>query len=751
MPWDSNGPLTAAEQRFEDQLRQGHRGAPPVPPLDVDDDQAGPDRVIRGEYLSRRLADAPHEGGGQPFSRRGVQQLVIAIEDAVITGRLDLRAAEVPYLLEFVRCRFEQAPDLRQARLAGLALWHCRFPGLDARNLSTSNDTVLRHCTSEGGIVDLADAELGGSLLLNDSELRNPGHRAIYADRLSVSGALLGLRLRTSGEIRIPGAKIGGNLNLSGGSLRNRGRNAVNATGIQIGGSLRLDVDPASGGPCSVAGMLYLPSAHISGDLRLRDAVLEPGMAPPRRGESRHDDPVSALIADRCEIRGDVQLDQDFRSGGTIRMVSAKIGGDLRMSGARVDLSWSRSLAASVEQPLRALHLDGTEILGNLEASQVVLRGQLRMADVHVHGSFQLTRATLFGPRTDVVQAGRIRVGSNLDCREADVRGTLQLQGAQIGASIDLRSAQLLKPAWHRHRMAYKSSLDLRASNIARDLVCASGARTFRAEGEVQLRRAEIGRQANFWGCELGDGSARNAINAFGLVTQELTLLPGTPPLGRVVLRRAQCELLADNAELWDASGGVDVEDFTYDSFSDPVEPTDQARVLERLEWLRSTAGGRYQPGPYDQLARVFRGNGNEELAVTVLIEKQRRRYQAIAAASRPALRWPVRLWSLLQLVTVSYGYRPLRALIWLVVLTAAGTSWFSFHELTPINADDHPVWNPLLYTVDQLLPIINLGNDNMWQARGVSQWITVVLIAAGWVLATTVAAGVSRALRREA
>ncbi|MEY8041667.1 MULTISPECIES: oxidoreductase [Saccharopolyspora] len=751
-PWDSStGPTSLAEHRFDESLRQSRGERRATLPLDVHSPHYDDARVLRGEYLTRRLIESLEEAGGwRPFSRRTGQQPVIVIEDAVITGQVDLRAADLPYLLEFVRCRFETTPDLRQATLAGLVLWHCRFPGLNARNLNAANDTVLRGCTSVDGIVDLADADLGGSLLLNDSELRNPGGRAIYADRLSVSGALLALRLRTAGEIRIPGAKVGGNLTISGGSLRNRGHFAINGNGIQIGGSLRLDVDPHTGRAFTTAGLLFLPSAHISGDLRLRDAVLEPGVPPPKRGESKYDDPTSTLILDRGSVRGDIQIDQNFRSGGTLRMVSTHVGGDLRMSGAHIDLSWSRSQSASVEQPLRALHIDGAEILGNLEASRVALHGQLRMIDVHVHGSFQLNHSTVVGPRTDAVLASRLQVGSNLECRDADVLGSLQLQGARFGANVDLRASHLTKPAWHRHRMAYKPSVDLRAAHIERDLVCAaSNVRAFRAEGEIQLRRAEVGRQANFWGCQLGDGGSRNAINAFGLVAQELTLVPGEPPLGRIMLRRAQCELLADNAELWRAQGGVDVEDFGYDNFSEPVEPTDTARVRERLDWLRTT-GGRYQPGPYDQLAKVFRGNGNEEHAVTVLIEKQRRRYQAIAAATRPAFRWPVRLWSMLQLVTVSYGFRPLRALIWLLLLTGAGSTWFSFHELRPINEEDHPVWNPFLYTVDQLVPIINLGHDVMWQAHGSSQWITVVLIAAGWILATTVAAGITRSLRRE-
>ncbi|SEG15020.1 hypothetical protein SAMN02982929_01635 [Saccharopolyspora kobensis] len=741
-------PLTDAERRLDELLAQGRTAesaAYQAEPASVPDAE----QQIRGEYLAARLVESL-EDGSRVFTRRGAQPLVIVVEHATITGQLDLRNVDLPYLLEFVGCRFDNAPDLRQARLAGLVLWHCRFPGMHARNLAVGNDVVLRNCASVGGIVDLADADLGGSLLLNDSELRNPGQRCVYADRLSVSGALLGIRLRTAGEIRIPGAKIGGNLTLSGAALRNRGGNAINATGIRIGGSLRLDADPATGRFFTSAGTLRLPSAHISGDLRLRDAVLEPGVRPPDPGNSHYDDPTAALIADRCEIRGEVQLDQEFRSGGTLRLVSAVVGGNLRMTGAVVDVSWLRSPAESVLHPLRAVNLDGTRVSGNIDARSVDVRGQWRMTDVKVGGSVQLTRAQLTGPRTDVLVGSRLSVGSNLECRDAELVGSLQLPGAQIGASIDLRGSRLTKPAWHPHRNNYKPSLDLRAARIERDLVCAEGDRVFSAEGTVQLRWSQIGRHVNFSGCELGDGASRTAFNASGVQTQELTLLPRTPPRGRITLRQAQCELLADNSAVWESRSGVDCEDFAYQNFSESFELDDQERVRQRLGWLRATAGGAYQPGTYDQLAEVFRSNGLEEHAVAVLIEKQRHRYAAIARTARPGLRWPVRLWSWLQRATVGYGYRPMRAVGWLAAFAVVGTAWFVFHPLVPVNEQDRPVWNPLLYTLDQMLPVVSLGHDDMWQARGLSQWVTVALVAAGWTLATTVAAGFSRALHRE-
>src|SRR5947209_8655246 len=61
---------------------------------------------------------------------------VLRISDRFLVGTLDLRAVEFPYLLEFVRCRFQEAPDLRQAKLAGCEFRKCWLPGLEARNLS---------------------------------------------------------------------------------------------------------------------------------------------------------------------------------------------------------------------------------------------------------------------------------------------------------------------------------------------------------------------------------------------------------------------------------------------------------------------------------------------------------------------------------------------------------------------------------------------------------------------------------------
>ncbi|MGL5860182.1 MAG: hypothetical protein ACRCY9_02860, partial [Phycicoccus sp.] len=148
-----------------------------------------------------------------------------------------------------------------------------------------------------------------------------------------------------------------------------------------------------------------------------------------------------------------------------------------------------------------------------------------------------------------------------------------------------------------------------------------------------------------------------------------------------------------------------------------------------------------YAPQAFEQLAGVYRASGQEERAELVLVARQRERYRAAGGAARA--------WGLLQRVTVGYGHRPGRALFWLAGLWALGGTWFAANELEPVDPARAPVWNPWLVAADTVLPVVDLGQDGSWRLAGASQWVSVALLAAGWVLATAVAAGVARVLRR--
>ncbi|MGB3441832.1 MAG: hypothetical protein WBA97_24065 [Actinophytocola sp.] len=735
---------------------------PPGRRLEPFDPQPPEWAKVRGEEIVRQIfAFEPGSGGWGPSGgwgrRRATTPPVLRFSDKHIVGILDLRAVEFPHLLEFVRCRFEEPPDLRQTNLAGCEFATCRLPGLEGRNLYSDNDLRFVGGTRVDGRIDLTDAEISGSLDLTGAKLRNVDGYALHADRLQLAGALLAANIEVHGQLRLPGMRTGGNVNLSGALLDSPKGYALDGNGLQIGGNLQC-VATKKGRFTSI-GRLYLPSARIDSDFSMRGALLKPtGEDYADGGNQRFFDQRATLIADRIQVSGNMDLDRDFTSTGTLRIVNARIGGSLRLSGATVDLSddtepfeeQTAKAAAPGPYRYRALHLDGTEIDGGIDARNTRIAGQVRLVDVNARGSVVLDGSILSNRHGDVVEGRRFTTGGNLDARGVVVFGSVLLPEAGIGANFDLRASRFVSPGRYRRDQSQKPSVDLRVAQIGRDLVCARGdGQSFSAHGEIRIRRAEIGRQTNFQGAELGSKLSDTAINAYGLITQELRVDVAAAPRGHVNLRHARCATLADNDKFWDASGHISLHDFRYDALAEPIELDDDAQVKHRLKLLRNAMGDIYRPGPYDQFATMLRASGNEEHASTVLIDKQRWRYAALAEGYR-LLGFPVMLWSWLQRWMVGYGYRPMRALLWLLALLVIGSVWFSLQP-TPVesNTDDKLVWNPVLYTIDQLVPIVDFGHKNRWHFDGASQWITAGLVAAGWILATTVAAGITRMLRR--
>jgi hypothetical protein len=439
-------------------------------------------------------------------------------------------------------------------------------------------------------------------------------------------------------------------------------------------------------------------------------------------------------VADRVRVEGNLELDDGLSTDGTVRLPNAVVGGYLRLSGARL-LGPHGASDRGV-----ALLGDGIDVGGDVEARDggrgaLVCAGQLRLVDATVRGSASLSGITLSAPGGYALLADRLHIGGEFYLRRLVCAGTVRLQNAEIGATLDCTGAQLTAPR-RRPDGSVRPSLDARAATIGKDLVCAGG---FSASGGVRVRRADVRKSVQFTDATLGttaDGPAVYALNAYGLATSELIVRPAVAPAGPVRLSRASALTFADSALLWEADGGVEIDGFDYAALHDPRA----VDVRTRLDWIRRVMP-RYAPGPYDQLAAAFQRSGNEELAQQVLMERQRRRYAEADAVQR--------IWGWLQRWTVGFGYRPWLAVGWLVLFAALGGSWFAVNPPTPVDNGQSPVFNPWIFAADTLLPIINLGQDGYWRLDGPSQWISTALVALGWILATTAAAGAARVLKR--
>ncbi|CAM5325016.1 hypothetical protein SATRM34S_00952 [Streptomyces atroolivaceus] len=82
--------------------------------------------------------------------------------------------------------------------------------------------------------------------------------------------------------------------------------------------------------------------------------------------------------------------------------------------------------------------------------------------------------------------------------------------------------------------------------------------------------------------------------------------------------------------------------------------------------------------------------------------------------------------------------------------LLLAGSVTYATHHPRALKADEAPSFNPLFYTLDLLLPIIDFGQEKAFSPQGWYQWLSYLLIVTGWLLATTIAAGITRSVSRQ-
>jgi len=294
------------------------------------------------------------------------------------------------------------------------------------------------------------------------------------------------------------------------------------------------------------------------------------------------------------------------------------------------------------------------------------------------------------------------------------VDGGIRFAGARFLSGLFLDGVTIRRPD---ERALHGDNL-----TVVGRMSCGGG---FVAEGAVRLPHSRIEGELSFAGATLTELTLTNTV------VDDLNLRLAAPPTGPVDLRHTRCTVLRDDPSSWPASLALD--GLSYEALDGDT------RVAQRLRWLRRDPDG-YRPQPYEHLAALLRRLGADADARKVLLHKQRRR--------RAGQRWPARVVGALLDATVGYGYRPWRAALWLAALLAAGTAMFSVWRPVP-DGTARP-FDAVVYTMDLLVPISVFGLRDSYVPVGSTRWLAYLLTAAGWLLATALVAGITRALRRD-
>ncbi|MEV6196486.1 oxidoreductase [Streptomyces sp. NPDC051920] len=384
---------------------------------------------------------------------------------------------------------------------------------------------------------------------------------------------------------------------------------------------------------------------------------------------------------------------------------------------------------------------------GDLHLPRCHFHNGVRLTDAHIGTDLLLNQAVVYRDRRGhSITGDGMTVGQDLQAEMLESHGELSLRGAMVGVSLSLRGSRLSNPytrlALNAPQLTVNRTLYMTPAGLGNPLATSGTTpargtlvQRFECQGGIRLDDGRFGDAVDFDRARFTFDDDQE-LSLLRVQTPELRFLGERPERGKVVLSGARIVNLVDRASSWPGPGSLHMGGFTYEN----LVPQGAFPLTRRLEWV-AAATAEYAPEPYERLAAVLRDSGEDEDAREVLLAKQRRRRETLPPAAK--------LWGYAQDWTVAYGYRPGRAALWMAVLWAATSIAFAHADHRPVNTDGHPAWSASLYALDLLLPVIDLGQAGFWQLRGGWQWLAAVVVLLGWVLATTVAAGATRLLRR--
>ncbi|WP_106397988.1 translocation/assembly module TamB domain-containing protein [Actinocorallia populi] len=641
---------------------------------------------------------------------------------SLTAGGVQARRLHAEGHVAFDNARITQELDIADARLG---------TSLSAAGLTAGG--VLARGLEAGGPVVFDDAQLTRELELKDTKLGADGDGlSLSADGLA-AGELAADGLAAAGRVSLLGVQIAGDVLLAGARVGadDQGR-AVSAAGLH---AVHFIADGAE-----FEGRVSLRGAQVAGDFRLIGARVScdlGGMALLCNGLG-----AGQVLLNRLHARGRIAMrnaqitadlsaeeavlvcDAEGRafSGEGLTAVNARMArlraqGKVSLRGSHfsgvIELADAHLTAAGTDPALLASWVTaGGLLLNGLTATgRIVLRGS------QVNGQTYLDGARLTGDGENAI------VADGLHTR------TLRLHGARFEGEVNLRVAQITDQLFAREAEFVNPggvALRLSRAEVVGDVFLERTAFT----GTLRVAEARIGRtlQLRETVHEQPDG---RVLEAKGLQAGRLVLKPARLA-GTVQLSHARLGILEDDPSRWPEA--MELDGLVYEALEPRTDP--QAR----LDWLSRDPRG-FQPQPYEQLAAHYTALGQQHHAQTVLLARERRQGRGASGAGR--------IWSRLQDVTVGYGYQPARAAAWLALLVAIGSVVFSVSEPRPIKKDEHPDFNPVMYTVDLLLPIVDLGQERAFNPVDLHQWFSYLLVAAGWILATTIAAGAARTIGR--
>ncbi|MBS3018675.1 hypothetical protein DJFAAGMI_01407 [Comamonas sp. PE63] len=534
-------------------------------------------------------------------------------------------------------------------------------------------------CCNFNEEISALDARLNGAFILAGSYIGN----GIVADRMHSTGSLVLSDVTAKAAVSLSGAKIGGEVLCENGQFEVTQGGAFFAEGAKIENSVNLR------NGFKATGEVRFLGASVGGNFDCSDGCFigKTGVA---------------LAADGISINGDLFFCDGFKAKGAVRLLGAQIGGDLVCSDGEFDNKENNALSAD------KINVKGNVLLGaNFKA-----KGKVRFLGAIIKGDFAC-------------------VGGNLDVYE----GT-----ALLAYRINVFGNFFLRDGFMAN-----GKVDLRGTQVNGDFVCSNAFISLENGIALSLNSAVV----------KGIFFLRNFENPI-----------------RLDMSHANVGVLDDDLNVWRDSSELD--GFRYGAIGGQASTNGQ----DRIAWLlkqpeRHIDTSEFRPQPWRQLQRVLREMGHTEDAKQVGIAFE----DHLRTIGRMGL-WPNDPCDLVRgfkgMVTrtahyifgklAGYGYRPVNLVMWMLAvwLLCGGIYWAlarsPFNAMAPSDPlvfqdarysecrptqdkqsdsvethkifaerttgnwpfcsempGEYSTFSPFAYSLDLLLPVVDLGQEKFW------------------------------------
>ncbi len=391
------------------------------------------------------------------------------------------------------------------------------------------------------------------------------------------------------------------------------------------------------------------------------------------------------------------------------------------------DCLFNREVFFSQTRSARLLSFDRSEFKEPLRlnamklGAPLFLRGVIAQNRIELWGTSIAGALFLSGSQLDSLFMQQANVASDVVIYGARIQ-YLQLGNATFGGNIVIGPTE--------DQPSIVSKMRVEASKVAGRITITDAI----IETPIVLRFASIGGNL-----EINGGTLRGIDMTGATISGEFRLVASKtgPPKWSgdepSILRNATARVIRIEGEPWPPK--LDLRGFQFQLLGDGEDRSRSgARMPHRdveplLQWLgRSTP---YSPQPYEQVAHVLAGTGDDAAAREV-------RYAAREEERRLAQGWK-KAWLTAVWLVIGHGYHLDRALYWVIGLLIVGVLVVRLSG----EAKRHNLGSGVAFSFDRLVPVVKLRDQKVELRPGVRQYFYVQQIL-GYVLASFLVAGLS-------